>query len=821
MIKNYFKAAVRNIRRNKMYAGINVFGLAIAMALVGIIYLYIQDELSYDKHINNIDLVYTIEMWEYENGKSNTDFSGNWQKNPEERGIDKDVISPLGYAYKLLEEVPVIEAASHYSQGQLLIKQNDDQFTEQAMLVDSGFFSIFEYPFLHGNPKTALADKYDIVISKKLAEKLFDNTALALGKTIQADYGSEPLSFTIKGVLAPLPANTSVKEDAYIRHELRGYFEEMLNNWDSFNCLTFIRIKPGTYEQAIAGVGAVHGSMYKENDDETRKDLGLEEDEIISESKLLPMKNIHFQKDVGWFPTGDPLYTQVLALIVLLILIIACINYTVLTLSNASGRMREVMVRKVMGATKAQLAVQFMAETILLTFVAMVLGLTLIQLILPYFNKLASKQLEFNLVAQPLMWIVALCLMLFTGVLAGLYPALVLARFKNIAWLKTNSTYRYKPVVAKVLVVFQFTLCLFFIICTTIMRQQLNYVANKDLGFDASAVVVLPTYTGWSNAGYTLLETVQTEAQKSKYVQSVAGSSMTFTQGWSRNSWQSDEDGEKERYSYIYAVSDNYLETMGIDLVEGRSFTRTEYLNSPVIVVNRAFEEMMDWEAGTGLGKACHWGDGPSEVIGIIEDLHFRSLESPIEPVLFTVDSTNGKFTRLNFRIDGQHIPEAIDEIKAIWQKVNPDKPFSYKFLDEIIATNYKKYERWTTIVTYATFIGILIACLGLFGLSGITTLNKVKEIGIRKVMGAETSGLMFYLSKDVLVLSVLALVLASPIAWFIMEEWLTSFAYAIPLGIQYFLFAGLLGVVIATATVSYHSWKAANVNPIKSLRNE
>ena len=543
-------------------------------------------------------------------------------------------------------------------------------------------------------------------------------------------------------------------------------------------------------------------------------------DAKVMDISMYPMSKLHSNTEFGWSNSSDPKYAYILSGIALLILIIACINYIALALTSASARTLEVGVRKSIGASRQQLVRQYWSESLLSGILATVIGLLLLKIFLPVFNELTGKHFTLTLSAFLRSGLFLLIITLFISFITGGYPAIFLASFKPSIVLKNRNTYKFKPGLIKGLVVVQFALSAFLFISATVMFRQMKFISTKDLGYDKEQVVVIPTYTGFNNEGSIVMERYRTRLENDQDIIHVSGvSSPPSNSDWSLQGF--DVEG-KEKKAYVYRIDYDFIPTMGIELVNGRNISRDFSSDTTSsIIVNEALVKDMEWD--NPIGQQLPWlGEEEKSytVIGVVKDFNFLSLENKIQPMIMYA-SDYDKIRNVVVKINPGSIQSALGKMESAWKEVNPGKPFDFYFLGDSITGQYANYQRWQKIMSMSTIMAIIIACLGLFGLSGILALNKTKEIGIRKVFGADTKSLLIMLNRDIVILSVLSFLIALPVAWFIMKKWLQNFEYRIPVSWDIPVFAISAVFLVALLTVSYHSIKAAISNPVKSLRTE
>lgn len=818
MIKNYIKIALRNLRKQKIYSLINIIGLTLGITCCIIIYLFIQDEFSYDRFHENAENLYRVEQLRYQKLKSEIDPTPFFDARLPE-GMSKSPWLPLPLGPAISNKFPEIEGVVRADESNYVIRNETRSFEQDILLVDPSFFEIFTFPLIKGSPETVLSDPNNIVLTPETARKFFGDED-PMGKTLVANIQNSEKAFTVTGIAKTPPSNSSLPFTMVARIENKPFYDFNIERWSSFNTPLFIELTPGAdVKQFEAKLNEFAAERYAESWQGSRDRLGLPEDATVAEFIISPITGIHLDAAAEWPGVSNPLYSYILGAIAVLILIIACINYITLALARSSGRAREVGIRKASGAHRGQIALQFWGETQLLTLFAMITGVCLAELALPFFNELAGKSLSVSYYADSGFLGILLGITFITGLIAGSYPALILSRFQPVKVLKGISTFQFKPRLTKALLVVQYSLSIFLIISALIMFRQLDYVTGKELGYNEEQVVFIPTFTGWNEEGTQLMERYRNELIGLGGVKNVSGMAPAFTKG--SNVYGFGVDGEVKE-SFIYYVDEQLINTLGIELLAGRNFSEDRTADATEsIIVNQALVESMGWEEPVGQLLPWKGEENPSSVIGVVRNFHFQSMESEIQPMLFHMDPEQGGVAEIAVKIEQGMIAETLPKLEATWGEVAPFTPFNYWFLDDAVAHQYEQYRRWLSIMGVSTFMAILIACLGLFGLAGLTAINKTKEIGIRKVLGAGISQIMLLLNKDIVKLIVLSMLLAAPVSWYIMEQWLSDFAYRIDIGAGVFLVSAVTSLVIAILTVSYHSVKAATVNPVESLRSE
>ena len=806
MFLNYLKIAFRILRKQKIYAFINVFGLAIGLASCMLIYLFVRDEWSYDQFHENDDNLYRVYITE----------------DPPDRDPFSYVEAPAKLAGALEESFPEVERAVRLDVRTDVIRIGENAFNQRYHLADPDFFEVFTFPLLKGTPASALQSLNSVVITRRMALKLF-GTEEVLQKRLAIKVGNRFHDFVITGVAENPPSNSSIQFDMVIPIEnVKKYrSERALNAWFNVFFETYVLLSPdrdqSQFEDKLATVVKNHYPP---------------EDANLVSLHLQPITDIHLNPDVpaGFEPTSNPIYSYILIAIALLVLGLACINFTTLAIGRAASRNQEVGIRKVLGASKIQLVKQFWDEAFLMSFLALLTALLMVELFLPSFNNLAGKQLALRIDSMSLFAVAIVTLL--AGMLAGGYPAVVLSRPSPITTINGVDESGNPRLFGMSLIVLQFTLSICLIASTLIMADQLHYLRNKNLGFDKEHVVVIRNYAPGSDSWAVVARFRQALASHPE-IQSVSGASSNFAMLWTQMGFKADDGAFKQFHQLT--VDDRYIPTMEIELVEGRNFSSEFGTDSTkAVIVNQTLAKYFGWESA--VGKKIPGARFPSHrIIGVVKDFHFDALRSEIAPLAMVLNpttllrgindiSTSLSPRTLNFiyvRISPKNISQTMQLLKATWKDVAANQPFSFSFLDEDIERQYRQDERWGKIVGYASTLAILIAAMGLFGLTTLVVSKRTKEIGIRKVLGATVANVVALLSRDFVKLVLVANVIAWPVAWYAMNKWLQNFAYRIDISWWVFALAGGLALVIALLTVSTQAIKVALANPVESLRYE
>ncbi len=814
MLFNYLIVALRNLRRQKVFSFINVFGLATGIAFCLLIFLFVQDELSFERFHVNADRIYRVHKTNllespYQPGL--TDGKG-FLNSLRQSQANKMIYLPLPLGPLLQQDIPEIEAVVRYREGGTVISNGKRAFREDVRYVDKNFFEVFSFRLKQGTAAQVLADPGRVVITERIAKKYFGNED-PIGKTlIKQQDGTK--SFIVSGVAEEAPANSSLTFDILLPFENEPYYAMFRNElYNYYSTFTFVQLKPRVSPEAFRKqLNRFVQRRLSRYDSETRKEKKLAASVPVLSLGVTTLAETHFDTSVYWPKGSNPLYAYVLSGIGALILLIACLNYVSLTLTNAASRTQEIGMRKVMGAGRWQLALQLWVEAQLLVVLAVGLAGFLTTWFLPAFNYFTDKHLIFRLTEQPVLLSVLLGMTMLVGLLAGSYPALYLSRFQPVRVLKGNRTYRINPWLSRTMVLMQYSLCLFLIASSVIMYRQMNFIANKQLGFDQDQVLVLSNFAPEGNETRRLWERMQHYAATNPDILSATGSNGSFGRGNAKYFYRI--NGE-DTWVDTYGGDEHYLQTLGIALLKGRNFSPSIRSDTNAVLIN----ETLAAKLGDSL-QIGQWCKSLSQiVIGVVKDHHFASLESKITPMLIRMrPETTSAFL---VKLQKGRIQESIQGLEKEWSHIADGQPFDYSFLDEDVAKQYQAYRKWMGIIASATAFAVFIACLGLFGLSGLSAINRTKEIGIRKVLGATVRQLFFLLNKDTVRVAALSFTLSIPFAWYLMSRWLEDFAYRIILTWEVFAIAGFIGLATALLAVSFYSLKAANANPVKSLRME
>ncbi|MCU0387231.1 MAG: ABC transporter permease [Chitinophagaceae bacterium] len=797
MIRNFFILAWRNLLRNKIYSLINIAGLSLGLACAMLIILYTKDETSYDRFHPGVENIYRIANRHVdENGKI-------------ERGGGF-----TGYFHgpTFAAQVPEIDDVVRYQSDIKDVKKGEDVFREELINVDSNFLEVFHFPLVYGNSKTALKDPSGMVITEEVAKKYFGSTDV-VGRTMMMRKSEEFEPFTITGVAKAPPQNSSIRFKILL--PLKVPREQMLNklNWFNFFLNTFITLKKGADPKKVE---AKMNDVFVADSREVLAEMREKYDQKGTDQYFLqPFTDIHLNPDLGvgnGLENGsNPWYSYILSAIALFILLIACINFVNLTIARSIKRSREIGIRKVVGSSRKQLIVLFIGESVVLTFFSFVLAIALVEIFLPTFNKLANKNLSFTYLLDIKLVSVYLLLWMVTAFLAGSYPAIVLSGFQPVKTLYGRFSYGGKNYLQKGLVVLQFSLATILVTGTITIYKQFSYLLSKPLGYEDENLVRVEHWNISREAFYLFKESLKV----SDLVKDVAPSNDGYWGTAAR------VNGDQSIQFAIESVDPAYIPTLGLELINGRNFKRDLPADSlDHVIINESFVREAGWKDPLGQDVVFLWDNNKRyRVIGVIKDYHFSSLNEKITPQLMRWDPFN--FGESYIKIQAGADSKALAHITASFKKAFPFMPFSYSFLEDDNKREYQAEEKWKQMMLFGAAITIFISCIGLFGLSVLNAEKRTKEIGVRKVLGASVFHIAAKLSYDFMLLVIFSFLIAIPVSWYGAIKWLENYPYRISPGISMFAWASTFILLIAMATISFQSIKAALANPVKSLRTE
>jgi putative ABC transport system permease protein len=801
MIRNWFKIALRNIKRYYVYSIVNVIGMAIGMASVVLILLWVQNELSYDRFHKNADCLYRVLENQYSDGGE----------------IVQTALTPNALAPALKREYPEIIRSARYEGRACPIQKSDDYIMEAGAFVDKDFLEMFNIKFVCGDINSALNGPHDMVITEEMSRKFFGNEN-PLGKTLTI---LKSFVFTITGIVKSLPHNSHIQFDFLIPFEFYSELGADLNEWKYNATYTYIELQAGTDSKIV--------------DNKIRDILKIKAKVSREDIFLQNIKKIHlysygkYNADISGH--GDIAYIRILSIIAAFILIIACINFMNLSTAQSARRAKEIGVRKVAGANKRKIIFQFLGESLMIVFVAHIIAMILVEFLLPGFNRLIQnyqssdllmmnfnnqigKQVEVNYHSAGL-YIGLIAVILFCGLMAGGYPALYLSSLKPLDTMKGfinknpgNAGFR------RVLVISQFSLSVLLIICTLIVGKQLKYMQNMKLGFNKENI-------GYFQFSYDMKrEVLKRDLYNNPDIITVTIADNPFTgmgPGTSDGfNWKGKQEGNNVLFSMMYTDED-YAKTFLLNLKEGRFFSSEFSDDKSTVVINEKAAEIMGFS--NPIGEIISSGDGSKfRIVGVVKDFHFKSLHAKIDPlIIFMYKDGFNCFIRMK----ADKTASIIDYVRKTFKSYDVPYSLVFKFFEDDYNNLYWREQRMGKIFGYFSFLAIIISCLGLIGLSSFMAERRTKEIGIRKINGAKSLEIFVLLSKEYVLWVFISIIIASPLAWYAMHKWLQNFAYRINISLWVFVVADALALLIALLTVSFQSYKAAGKNPVEALRYE
>jgi putative ABC transport system permease protein len=799
MIKNYFKIAWRNMLKNKTFTLLNLGGLSISLAACLVIFFWVSDELNYDTAGSNADRVYRVALTLKAKGQPDKQFA-----------LTAAPLAPV-----LVKDFPEIEKAVRFETYAALIGYKTEHFfTDKFLFADSTFFDVFGFPMLKGNAHTALNGTNSVVITESLSKKYFGSDD-PIGKIITCN---DTILLTVTGVARDIPTTNHFYCDMIC--SFRVLEKEGIDNTDGWwndDYYTYLLLRN---QGAAQGLDTKITNIMDKYNGAQNKAMGF-----TGLHFLQPLKSIHLRSDLRneINPNGSISSLRIFIMIAVFLLVIACINYVNLTTATSFKRSKEIGIRKVVGGTLQQLIPQFLSESILIAFAALLLAVGLAQLGLPLFNKIADTQISLSAHFTWRLLLSSIAFAFTLGIIAGIYPAFYLSHirpvkvFKNVVE-KTGSLLSLR----KSLVVFQFTLSVVLIVATIIALQQLHYMQSQNLGFDKEQVVAIPLRNQTQSLAK---ETIKREMGKDAGVTMITTSSST--PGKTLNNIVTLPEGvpkDQLQSMNTLVVDYDFINTYKLQIAAGRGFSEMYPTDSSAFILNETAVKELGWGSPEkAVGKGFEWGLGKKgKIIGVVRDFHFNSLKQKVTPVVMHIMPLNsGWYGYISLRINTKDVQHTIGLLQSTWNKLLPEHPFDYFFVDEDYNKQYQTEQKLGNLSVIFSILTIFISCLGLFGLVMVAVSQRTKEIGVRKVLGASVSGITALLSKDFLRLIMMAIIIAIPVAWWLMNEWLSDFAYRVKISWWIFLIAAVIAIFIALITVSFQALKAALANPVKSLRTE
>ncbi len=813
MIKNYFKIAWRNLMKNKVFSFINIFGLSAGLASCMLICLYVYDELNYDTAHPNVDNIYQV---------------GTVFVRPE--GDKKVASTPAGLAAAMRQDFPEVvnttRFAPLFTDDKTLLKYEENTISKsfyetKGYLADPSVFTFFDYQFTEGDAKTALISPFSMVISEEIARKIFGQQS-AIGKKLLVESNTNGAAdYTVMGVFRPSKTPSHIDGRFFLSIPgggIDGYLKSQTSMAGNNFFFSYVELQDGANVAAMATKFPAFVEKYMGKD---LKQAGFSKKQF-----LLPVRDIHLRSGMtdNVTPNSSMSYLYILMSIAFFTLLIACINFMNLSTARSSNRSGEVGIRKVLGAHRQSLIYQFLSESVLLSVLAFGFALLIVQLLTPAFAQISDKKFAFTPPQYFGLFGGFLALSLITGLLAGSYPAFYLSSFQPIKVLKGRLANSLAAVsLRKGLVVFQFTISCLLIIASVVISNQMNFMRTTDLGFVKDQQIVIPMRNEATKLNYAALKN---SLMQSNLIKSV-GAAVYYPGIFNAEDGAFNREGktiDEVVNASTNRVDFDFLKTLDIKILAGRSFSadfQADTNNTSIIFNEKAIGKLGFASPADAIGQrvSTNW-DSAVTIVGVVKDFHYEDLSEPIKPFGFTV-SRRPFYNYAVAHANTADLNRIIKTAETAWQKLNPNEPFEYSFLDADFQKNYQAESRLSSIVSYFTIVAILISCLGLFGLATFSAEQRTKEIGVRKVLGASVGNIVALLSKDFLKLVILAVVIASPIAWFVMNKWLQDFAYRLPISWTVFVIAAAVALLIAFLTIGSQAVKAAVANPVKSLRTE
>ena len=837
MLKNYFKIAFRNLWNKKVYSGINLLGLSIAAAFCMLVYMYVQQESSFDTFHANSKRIFRLEatsLFDFDKDKKPAKSFFSFLMDG-----DNATRNMLTHSYVLADDIksalPEVEAVVRKQGESGLVWYNKEAFkmgNGKVTYIENNFFTVFDFPLIKGNPALVLKEVSNVVINERTAKRFFGNDN-PIGKTISIPSAGDKF-FTVSGVAKDFPANSSIDYDILLPLEAHpSHLENAADRSNNhFNYETLLLLKRNT---AVAAFKAKLTAFSKTYFAETVKQWQREEPDkktIDFQLYIRPFADAHYNSAYPWghFTNLENLFQ--LATLALIILLIACVNYVLLTLTNTVSRSQEVGIRKTMGAGRKHIVLQFIIETQLLVLLSIFAGVLICIAAIPLFNSLTGANINITLFSFTDFAIASLGLFFMLGIIAAFYPAMIMSGMKPLNMLRKFSSVKINPVVSKGLVVAQYAACVLLIISSLIIARQMKFMNNLQLGFDKEQVMLIENpYEYESPERVALTQRMYDYAVTEPAIEKATCSNTKFAYGFNLNGHLIND---KREMIFQIPVDFNYFDFMNIKLSKGRFFSKDMPTDSSkfeipdklkmegssavhkAIVVNETLYNLLGQPPLDEINRSMG-----ARIVGVCKDYQFFDVTKKVSPAYHMIGGKYGfQFTCLKIKA-GQNIPAVIDRIKTSWNKITAKQPFSFSFMDEEVKKGYESYTQWLKTINAATILAVITACMGLFGLSALYAVNRTKEVGIRKVMGASVTNIFILLNKDILKLAVISFVIAVPLAVYFMNSWLQNFTYRISLNWLFIAASGLIGIVLAIVAVSYHAVKAATANPIKSLRTE
>lgn len=803
MIKNILKVSFRYLTKYKGYTFINITGLSVGIAACILIALFVRSEWSFDSMHSKEERIHRAWLNEHYQGE-----------------IFNNTTTPIPLGPLLASNLPEVEAVTRVTNINVPIKTEGNTFNNPVTMVDENFFELFDFRMVKGALQSPFPQKNSIILTEDAAKNLFGDQ-LPMGKTLELEIGGESMLFTVTGITENVPFESSVQYDFLIpfSNEVHIWSEHTRTSaWSNVSVETFVLLKEG------ADPALVNSKIPDFMNPLVARNYKPGEYNVT----LQPLSDIHFgttlPEDVP--APSNPLYSYILASVGILILLIACINFITLSTGRSATRALEVGVRKVMGAERRQLILQFWGESFLVTLFALVIGFLLALLLLKPFNQLANRDFDFS--ADPFTLIFCFLLLLCITIFAGGYPALILSSFQPVKVLKGKIQTGKMGLFGKILIIGQFVASIVMIICTIVIGKQLNFLQSKDLGFQKEYIIVVPTNRPGEEGNLLAGRYINALEGNSQILNTTKSLYSMAEFGWMQLGYT--DENEAFRQFKFNAVDSDFIATMDMEIINGRGFRKNDPADSNAIVVNEALVKEYGWE--DPIGKKLP-GEYPQRIIGVVKDFHIESLHNVIQPAVIALKpdtffqfSSDVSFSaspnpRISVKFREGNLQDHLTILEENWKEVAGNQEFRYSFLDDALKAAYDQERRLSKIVKYTSILSIFIACLGLFGLATLVVARRKKEIGIRKILGADVSALVATLNKEFVFQILIASLIAFPLAWLMLNQWMRDFEYRIIMPFWVFLITALMVMFVGFATVSFQSVKAAMRNPVKGLRSE
>lgn len=805
MLRNYIKIALRNLWRNKVFTSLNLVGLTIAFGVALLLAMFAVYQLSYDRFHENGNNLYMV-----------------YSEDSTPNGIEANVTKSEPFAAALQNEVAGVEKITRYSGGGTLLTYQDKELGMSTAYVDPDFFEMFSFPVIDGDAANPISSETSVAITEYAAKRIFGDNK-ALGETISLLIEGEEKPFTVNAIIEDFPETSSIGFDVVLNFKSQGYhaYERTIGQWDIENHEVYVQLSKNTSPAQFESHSKDFVMLHYKDEIEMAKRDGVEAnaDGTFRQIKLLPYEDVSFAN----FSQGPVSVNKTIPFLVLgiavLILFIACVNFINMSIAKSDSRLREIGMRKTLGANKKQLFAQFWGESILVFVIALGLGVLLAKLLLPQFQVLISTRASLDIFMNPSSVFLLIAAVLVITLIAGGYPALLMSRLGTLQSLKGKLTSNGKNHLRNGLMVLQFVIAIVLISVTLVLQDQLEFMRTKDLGFNKEQVIAFPL-NGKRN-DQQALQLVRDELLNKPNVLNVSASNNILGLGKDRSRSTSILGFDYKNRgveTHMLVVDSDYIETLGLNLVEGRSFRKNLEIDSLSVIINESMARQLNEDEV--LNAQLNIDDKLFSVIGVVSDFNFQNLDRHIAPMsLFALPNWN--LRNIYVKVASENLEQSFQDVKAAWASVEPNAEFMGSFLNENIDRTLRRERSMISLIGSGSILAIALSCIGLFAMSLLIVAQRRKEIGIRKIVGASVSSITVLLTKDFLKLVAIAFVIATPIAWYAMTQWLQNYAYRIELNVVLFLLAGLIAITIAILTIAVRTVRAATSNPVDALRTE